>query len=86
MEKSQPRIACGHAGEVAGGRVTGIAFALAVKIGRAGFRVARDYVVDHEYRRSAQRVVDPLVDEMRKLRDLDGGEACTRRAALARRG
>ena len=67
------------AGQVAGWRMAGRALAFAVEVRRAGLRVAGEDVLDVEHRRSAQRVVQPLAEEVRELHDLGVGE---RRAGL----
>src|SRR5262245_33380385 len=64
--------------------MTRIAFARAVEIRLAFFDVTRQQILRIENRRTAQRVVKTLVDEMRKVFDLRFAQVAARRAALRR--
>ena len=50
----------------------------------AGLRIAGQDVLDLEQRRAAQRVVDPLAEEVREVLHLRVGQAGARRPALQR--
>src|SRR5262245_1085291 len=64
--------------------MTRIAFACAVEIRLAFFDIPRQQILRIENRRTAQRVVKTLMDEMREVFDLRFAQAAARRAALRR--
>src|SRR5215475_2293749 len=68
--------------EITGWRMAGVALPRAIEIHRAGLRIARKYVLHLIQRRASKRIVDPLLEEVREIRNLSLREVRARRAAL----
>src|SRR5215471_18852227 len=71
-----------NAGEITGWRMAGIALPGAIEIRRAGLRIARKYVLHLIQGRVSKRIVDPLLQEVREIRNLSLSEVRAWRAAL----
>ncbi len=75
-------------GQVACGRMAFLAAASAIEVGLACLGVAGQQIVEHKDRRTAQRIVYLLMDEVRQIGDLRGAGrlSAVRAAALQRIG